>query len=210
MTGTGSFIEKDHKLYIVTATHVSKVMDSTAYVIIQGENNKPIKLDLKQLANPIKWIDHKEADLSILELNPSKELISKYLQQRFIPYEMIDTTPKSISRNTQLTIIGFPLGLGILGYFSPLTYRTFPSSGLLTLNRFDIKTPQTFIILENPSTEGYSGGPVYDLSIIESGVMKLTGNGTKLLGFIHGTLADGTGGKLTALTPAFYLSDLIK
>ncbi|UUW10205.1 serine protease [Flavobacterium plurextorum] len=208
--GTGSFISKDGKLYIVTASHVAKIMDSSSQIIIQGENNKPIKLDLTQLANPIKWIHHNEADLSVLELNPSQEIIMKYLQKRFVPYELIDTDKKAISRNTQLTIIGFPLGLGASEFFSPLTYRTFASSGLISLNRFDLNTPQTFIILENPSIGGYSGGPVYDLSIIESGNMQMTGSGTKLHGFIHGTLSDNTGGKLAAVTPSYYLSDLIK
>ena len=209
-TGTGSFISKNDEIYIVTATHVSKNMDDSAYVIIQGENNLPIKIELKKLSNPIKWIDHPIADLSVLKLNPEKEILEKFLQNRFVPFEMIEISKKAISRNTQLTIIGFPLGLGIYGLFSPLTYRTFPSSSLIDLNRFDNKTPQTFIILENPSIGGYSGGPVYDLSIIESGVMKLTGSGTKLHGVIHGTISDETGGKLAAITPAYYLTDILK
>jgi S1-C subfamily serine protease len=209
-TGTGSFITKGDDLYIVTASHVSKDMDDTSYVIIQGENNLPIKIELKKLANPIKWINHPIADLSVLKLNPEKVILDKFLQQRFISYSMIDISKNAISRNTQLTIIGFPLGLGASGHFSPLTYRTFPASSLIDLNRADTKTPQTFIILENPSIGGYSGGPVYDLSIIESGVMKLTGSGTKLHGFIHGTISDETGGKLSAITPAYYLADILK
>jgi len=210
ITGTGSFVAKGNDIYIVTASHVAKDMDDSAYIIIQGENNLPVKIELKKLANPIIWTNHKEADLSILKLNPEQGITQKYLQMRFIPFAMIDTNKVAISRNTQLTILGFPLGLGTAGYFSPLTYRTYPSSSFLTLNRADTKTPQTFIILENPSIGGYSGGPVYDLSIIESGVMRMTGNGTKLHGFIHGTISDETGGKLSAITPAFYLTDLIK
>lgn len=209
ITGTGSFIEKGNELYIITASHVSKAMDDSSYVIIQGKNNLPIKIELKKLANPIKWIDHPVADLSILKLNPEKLIMETYLQERFIPFSMIDISKNAIPRNIQLTIIGFPLGLGSNGFFSPLTYRTFPSSSLITLNRFDNQTPQNFIILENPSIGGYSGGPVYDLSIIESGIMKLTGNGTKLHGFIHGTISDETGGKLSAITPAYYLTDLL-
>lgn len=211
VTGTGSFISKGNDLYIVTAAHVAKEMDNSAYVIIQGKNNLPVEIDLLKLANPINWENHPEADLSILKLNPDNGIMQQHLQDRFIPFEMVvDTTKVPVPRNTQLTIIGFPLGLGAVGHFSPLTYRTFPSSSYITLNRFDLKTPQTFIILENPSIGGYSGGPVYDLSIIESGGMRMTGNGTKLHGFIHGTISADTGGKLAAITPAYYLSDLIK
>lgn len=210
LSGTGSFVMKGNDLYIVTATHVSKNMDKTASVIIQGKNNSPVTIQLSKLANPINWEDHPQADLSVLKLNPEPTIMKTHLQERFIPYEIVDTTKIAIPRNTQLTIIGFPLGLGTIGYFSPLTYRSFPSSSLITLNRADTKTPQTFIILENPSIGGYSGGPVYDLSIIESGLIKMTGNGTKLHGFIHGTISDETGGKLSAITPAYYLKDLIK
>lgn len=208
--GTGSFVAKGNEMYIVTATHVSKNMDKDAYVIIQGTNNSPVQIELSKLASPINWKDHPHADLSVLKLNPKKTVENAYLKGRFIPYDMIDTSKNALSRNTQLTIIGFPLGLGADGYFSPLTYRTFPSSGLITLNRFDTKTPQTFIILENPSIGGYSGGPVYDLSIMETGNLSMRGAGTKLHGFIHGTLSDDTGGKLSAITPAYYLIDLIK
>lgn len=210
LIGTGSFIVNGNDIYIVTATHVSKNMDKTAYIILQGTNNFPVKIELSKLANPIEWEDHPEADLSVLKLNPEPSILKNHLQDRFIPYEMVDTSKNAIPRDTQLTIIGFPLGLGATGHFSPLTYRTFPSSGLITLNRADTKTSQTFIILENPSIGGYSGGPVYDLSIIKSGNITMTGGGTKLHGFIHGTISDETGGKLTAITPAYYLKDLIK
>lgn len=210
VTGTGSFVSKDNNLYIVTAAHVAKEMDNSSYIIIQGKNNLPVKLDLLKLANPINWKNHPEADLSVLKLNPENGIMQQHLQERFIPFEMLDTNKVPVSRNTQLTIIGFPLGLGAVGNFSPLTYRTFPSSSYITLNRFDLNTPQTFIILENPNIGGYSGGPVYDLSIIESGNMRMTGKGTKLHGFIHGTISDNTGGKLAAITPTYYLNDLIK
>ena len=57
-TGTGSFISKNDEIYIVTATHVSKNMDDSAYVIIQGENNLPIKIELKKLYSRIKELGY--------------------------------------------------------------------------------------------------------------------------------------------------------
>ena len=208
--GTGCFIEKNGELYIITAAHVAKMMDIHSDVIIQGKNNKPVKLALFTLALPIEWKFHDKADLAILKLTPTQEVIQKYLQERFIPYNTIDTSEVSIPRNTQLTVIGFPLGYGVQEYFSPLTFRTFPSSGLITLKRADTKTLQTFIILENPSVGGYSGGPVFDLGIIQSGVMEMRSGRTKLHGFIHGTISDETGGKMAAITPAFYVKDFFK
>lgn len=208
--GTGCFIEKDGNLYIITAAHVAKMMDIKSDIILQGENNKPVRLPLFTLASPIKWQYHKKADLALLKLNPTRETKQKYLQSRFIPYSTIDTSEISIPRNIQLTIIGFPLGYGVQEYFSPLTYRTFPSSGLITFKRFDTMTMQTFIILENPSVGGYSGGPVFDLGIIQTGNLAMTTGKTKLHGFVHGTISDTTGGKMAAITPSFYVKDFFK
>ncbi|MFC2113307.1 serine protease [Bacteroidota bacterium] len=208
--GTGSFITKDNIPYLVTASHVAKIMDSMAYVLIQGDYNKPIKINLNDLANPIAWKHHPKADLSILVLNPNPKISNDLFKFRFIPYSMINTSKTPISRNIELTVIGFPLGLGAVGYFSPLTFRTHASSGFITLSRFDNGKPQTFIVLENPSIAGYSGGPVYDLSFVENKFMRSTGGGTKIEGFIHGTIFDSTGGKLATMTPAFYLNDLLE
>ncbi len=188
-------------------------MDKDSYILISDTNNKPHKFKLSEIANPIKWINHPIADISILKLTISKDVAEHYFKDKAIPLKMISNDRKAISRNTQLTVIGFPKGLGVdvdAEYFSPLTYRSFPSSGLITLNRFDIKTPQTFIILENPSVAGYSGGPVYDLSILEQGGNVTYIGATKLVGIIHGIIVDNTGGKLSAVTPSFYLFDLLK
>lgn len=209
-TGTGMFLVNNGETYIVTASHVANMMDESSYIIIQGDRNQPIKLQLKELSIPINWIHHSEADISILKIYPSVEINNKYLLDRFVPMDMIDSTKNNISRNKLLMIFGFPRGLGAEGYFSPLTYRSYPASGLITLLRFDIQTPQAFFILENPSVGGYSGGPVIDLGVIETPNSKSIYGPTKIHGFIHGTISDSTGGKLTAFTPAFYLYDFFK
>lgn len=115
-----------------------------------------------------------------------------------------------VSRDCELTSIGFPHGLGTSGMFSPLTYRSYASSGFITLNRFDIGTPCIFFLLENPSVGGYSGCPVFDLSYMVVGGMTVTKDKTRCYGIMHGTISDETGGKLAAVTPAYYLKDLIE
>jgi hypothetical protein len=66
--------------------------------------------------------------------------------------------------------------------------------------------------LESPSVGGYSGGPVFDLGYQIVGVMTTTTGSGKTIchGLIHGTISDDTGGKMAAVTPAFYLSDLLR
>ena len=210
--GTGILVVNErNNLFIVTAAHVAKFIDKNDYLILSGANDKPIIIYLKDLISTSKlnWKYHDVADLAVLELSPKPEKYN-YLKGKFLDLFYFETSKNAIKRNVQLTTIGFPLGLGAQEHFSPLTFRTFASSGLITMNRFDTKTPQTFIILENPSVGGYSGGPVFDLQLFDEGYIKTTGKGTRCIGFIHGTLFDDTGGKLAAVTPAYYLFDLIK
>lgn len=94
--------------------------------------------------------------------------------------------------------------------FSPLTYRSHAASAFITLNRFDKPVPSVFFLLENPSVGGYSGCPVFDLGYVVAGSMTNTKDKTRCYGIMHGTVVDDTGGKLAAVTPAFYLSDLLR
>lgn len=214
VTGTGTFIVKDETPYIVTANHVAKEINEKGYVIIKGNNDNPIRLNIVSLVGQktINWKIHPKADVAILKLNSEKWIVdSGYLEKRFLPNTIFYDTLKSVSRETALTVFGFPLGLGTEGFFSPLTYRTFFSSGLITLPRFDNKKLSTFILLENPSTGGYSGGPVFEMGIIETANVRMsTGRGTICYGIIHGTISDETGGKIAAITPSFYISELFK
>ena len=210
--GTGTFISHNGKLFIVTAEHVAKDMQLDFKVVVKGVNDLPIELsleDLTQQNSSIKWINHPVADLAILELNPKINILQTTLQNRFLPSENIHKPQTVVNRNTQLTVIGFPMGLGAVGHFSPLTFRTFASSGFLSLPRFDNGKQCTFIVLENPGVGGYSGGPVIDISIYENMGMQMTGMGTMIHGFLHGTISDQTGGKLAAVTPSHYLFDIL-
>jgi S1-C subfamily serine protease len=215
ISGSGLFVAKTQgKLYIVTAAHVAKSMDFTSYIIIRGNNDMPRKImimDLIDTATP-HWKYHNRADLAVLKLTPKRSILaSGVLNQKFFSLNNISSdSVRSVSRDVQLTVIGFPLSLGIEKRFSPLTYRTYASSGFLTLPRADTQTYSEFIVLENPSVGGYSGGPVFDTSITVINSMTSTGEGTTCYGFMHGTLSDETGGKLAAVTPSFFLFDLIK
>jgi len=211
-TGTGTFINHKDKLYILTAEHVAKDMKADCQFIVKGANDTPIILtleDLTQQTASLPWKVHATADMAVMQLNPKATILSTSLVRRFLPSDNIFVPYKAVDRNVQLTTIGFPLGLGAFGHFSPLTFRTYASSGLITLNRFDNKNPCDFFILENPGVGGYSGGPVVDISIYNNMGMQMNGDGTMIYGILHGTISDQTGGKLAAVTPSYYLFDLI-
>lgn len=113
-------------------------------------------------------------------------------------------------RHIQLTVLGFPKGLGAEGRFSPLSLQTLPASGILTLPGFDNGKKATFFILQNPAMGGYSGAPVIDVSLYQFGAVSTTGGGTRLFGLVHGTLSDDTGGKLAAVVPSAFIIEAIQ
>ena len=199
--GTGIFISKGSECFLLTASHVVKSMSATAYVILSDNTQNPQKVDLSILLGGGIFVNHPTADLAYakIQINTTNQT---YLQNRCFPYDHIELSVSPISKDIELTSIGFPLGLGAIGpKFSPLTFRTFVSSPQITLPRFDNKVNCDFIILELPSIGGYSGGPLFDLGYIKSAALTITTEKTILYGIVHGTLSDATGGRLAAITP---------
>ena len=129
--------------------------------------------------------------------------------RKFLPMDHFNLKQESVSRNFELTCIGFPRGLGTEGLFSPFTFRSFASSGFFRYPRFDTKQECIFFCLENPSVGGYSGGPILNLGYSTNGVFEIKKEKTLCLGIMHGTMCDDTGGKIAMVTPAFYLKDII-
>lgn len=212
VTGTALFIADEQRLFLVTASHVARQMSGSALAILRGLKDEPIKLKLTDLSGsaPYAWKYHPEADVAVLNLQPSQMVIQSYLQKRFLPTYILEDSLKAPARDLPLTVIGFPLGLGTEEHFSPLTLQTRSSSGLLRLSRFDNGVLSTFFICENPSIGGYSGAPCFDISIYKLGAMTTTGEGTKCYGLMHGTISDQTGGKLAAVVPSKFILDIIK
>lgn len=191
----------------MTATHVALGTTANSYIICCDDKSNPIQRCITNLNSKLNWINHTIEDISALELDVSNNI--DVLNNRCFPYNQIEFDYAKISRDDELTCIGFPNGLGALGRFSPFTFRTFASSSLITLLRFDINTPADFFCLEKPSVGGYSGGPVFDLGFRVVGNMFSSNGPTRLLGIMHGTICDVTGGKIAAVSPAFYLKDIL-
>jgi len=204
-TGTAIFISKQDEAYLLTAEHVVKNLNAQAYAVLAAADGTPITVLLSDLLGGATFDFHPTADLAKAKINITATN-STYLTERCFPYDQIDLTSNPISKDIELTTIGFPLGLGALGNkFTPLTYRTYAASPAITFSRFDNNVPSDFIILELPSVGGYSGGPTFDLGYVIVGAMTTTKERTVLHGIVHGTVTDATGGKLSAITPCKYL-----
>jgi len=204
--GTGVFIARGNDPYILTASHVVSKLAPSSYFIVSDAAGRPVKVpvgDFIPAANGFR--SHPVADLAIAKLSITQSNAS-LLAGRCFPFDQIDTSSNLVSKDVEMTTIGFPMGLGVSGpSFSPLTFRTYVSAPLITLPRFDNKIPCDFTILEMPSIGGYSGGPVFDLGYMISGLMTQAKEKTIMHGLVHGTISDPTGGKLAAITPLKYL-----
>lgn len=207
--GTGMFVVRGGvDPFLVTATHVAVSCNQVTQLVLSDASGNATSLRLLDFNTNLAWQHHPVADISILPIVPT-QVIAQHLQGRFLGYDHFHLDHTPVSRDFELTSVGFPNGLGAQGMFSPLTYRSYASSAFITFNRADTQTPSEFFLLENPSVGGYSGCPVFDLGYMIVGAMTTAKEKTVCYGIMHGTVSDATGGKLAAVTPAYYLRDLL-
>lgn len=208
--GTATLIVYKERPFLLTAAHVARAVSISGDIVLKGPGDRPLTTPIRNLCGNVQlsWRTHAEADLAAFEIFPADVATREALIGRFLPLEYFCSDVIAPSRTIPLTSVGFPLGLGASGFFSPLTFETRASSGLVTMLRADTKTPQAFFVLENPSVCGYSGCPVIDVSIYHHNMSVNTGGGTCFYGIMHGTLLDNTGGKMAMVTPSFYVHDL--
>lgn len=208
VVGTGVFIHKsDNEVYLVTASHVARSTTKDSSVAMGDSFNKCLEVPISDLST-FAWVHHPIADLASLKIQITSEN-TQFLAWRFLTIEHFNLSKESISRDCELTAVGFPNGLWVSNNFSPLTFRSYASSSFLTLPRADTQTLSDFFCLENPSIGWYSWGPVFDLWYMIVWAMKTMKDKTICHGFMHGTMSDDTGGKIALVTPSFYLWDII-
>lgn len=207
--GTGIFVAKSNaEQFIVTASHVAKSCGDDSTVVLSDQSGNSLSLDLTAFNPALAWSHHAVADIAVLPITMNPAILP-HMTNRFFPLDHFQLQRTPVSRDVEITSVGFPSGYGAEGMFSPLTYRSYASSSIITFPRFDTGAPCEFFCLENPSVGGYSGCPVFDLGIMVVGGMTSTKEKTECLGIMHGTIIDATGGKLSAVTPAYYLEGFI-
>lgn len=212
ITGTAFFVSDTISLYIVTAEHVAKEMTPNSDIVINGESDKPMVYKLRDLAfrkDSLKWTSNSYADVATLLLDNN----SKIFQHPYfvpIPIDIIESERVPI-REREVTTVGFPLGLGYEKHFSPISKVSKPSSGLIELPRFDNGVISTFFLLDDPSISGFSGSPVFELPTqLVAGKEPVFVNVYRLMGLVHGSIADKTGGGFAAIVPSRYIIETLK
>ena len=208
--GTGFFMAKDSAhLYLITANHVTKKFNDDTVVSMAGQGKNVISVLLKLLNNSAGIINHPSADVSAIPIDIA---VFNSLNADVIIYESSLIDPNkihSISRDEELTSIGFPNGLGVGIQFEPFSFRSYPASNLVeNVSGLDGGYVSDVFFMENASCGGYSGCPVIDLGYRVTGLLTQSYN-TYLYGVMHGTLSDNTGGKMSVVTPAYYILQII-
>ncbi|HHT9137772.1 MAG TPA: S1 family peptidase [Candidatus Wunengus sp. YC60] len=218
MVGTGFFLQTDLFSYIVTAEHVAKTLTTQSQITIRTKDGKSLTFlltDLVQNKEGDNWPAHKEADIALLPLKQDK-LLTEQFNNRFLPISLILKDKAAPIRVAALTVIGFPLGLPLTinadDPFSPISKETKPASDLLTLLRFDTKKPARFFLTQDPSIGGFSGAPIFDtgLPLQIDNTMYFRPSMPLVVGLVHGTLSDDTGGKMGAIVPSYYILEAIE
>lgn len=212
--GTGFFVSSTGP-YLVTASHVAAFLTPASKITFRAKSDTPVSLSLMELTagvSQLQWRLHPEADVAVLRLTLNAQT-APFMQGRFLKLEMIDSAESAPLRERTVTVMGFPLALETTGRFSPITSDGKPASGLLRIPRADTKKEATFFLLDKPSIGGFSGGPVYLLPApYASGgalVFSDVSAPPKVVGLVHGTISDNTGGKLAAIVPSRFIHDTI-
>jgi len=212
--GTAFFVDAGSP-FLVTAEHVAKELTTTSSIAVRDDGDVPVKLKIGDLVSGVlqlPWTKHREGDVAVLKLSSTSRLGER--KKRFFSVKQLPSQEGTPSRQMILTIMGFPLALGTSGRFSPISTEVKASSGLLRFNRFDTKTEATFYVVDKPSIGGYSGAPVFlapQPAYTSAGKFTIPGanNPTLMVGLVHGTISDSTGGKLWAIVPPSIIFEVI-
>lgn len=215
--GTGFFVSSDKHLFLVTASHVARIMTVDSSITIATKDGKPFRFhfsDLVTQSKDLPWHIHPKADIAVLRIIASPDFVAKNLGGHFFPIAWLERAKEAPLRALTLTILGFPLELGVSEYFSPISKDTKAASGLLEIPRADNRAMATFFVIQDPSIGGFSGAPLFDTrmpySKVNVGILVEMGLEPRVLGLVHGTISDNTGGKLGAIVPAFLIIEALE
>lgn len=203
--GSGFFVATRTDAYLVTAAHVAQDMDRSARVSFGGPGGRMQTILLSDLVprrGPVPWAALRHADAAVLRIpRPPHELLGHFLPARLLPTR--DGVPDG---SLDLTITGFPLGLASERHFAPIAKHAHAASGILRFQGEDMGGPADYFLLDQPSTGGYSGAPVFvapQIELDDTGRVSLVG--PRCVGLVSRTISDESEGQFAAIVPAYVI-----
>jgi hypothetical protein len=212
MSGTGVIVGYQNETYLVTAKHVAQKTSIAWSAIISGPNDLAVTFPFTEFTGYTKdmpWITHPVADVAVLRLKGDSKYCKSGMIHRF-DISVFVRTEEAPGREKVLTILGFPLALGIGQKISPLEKETKAASGLYDIP--DGPNMITVFFLSDPSIDGYSGAPVFSFPIVIGGgstTIRVDSGRTICYGLVSATLSDRTGGKLARVVPSSQICETI-
>ncbi len=212
--GSGFFIARGIDIYLVTAEHVARMLTSSSKVKFKGSDGQKKEFKFSDLRKDrnipkrLNWTRHPEADVAVLHIGIFNEVIEDI---RPLDYDSLERTLSAPNRFNEITILGFPLGLGLTpDTISPISLNTHPASDIVYFPRFDNDIINPFIIMDDPSVGGFSGGPAMEIRKTPNNFPMIEGQPVrfqpKIIGLVHGTL----GGGFSAIVPAFQIKETLE
>lgn len=207
ISGTGFLVKAENEaIYLVTATHVARDTTTQTDIWLKNpETGLPLSFKLNLFNPMVMWLYHPIADMAILEVKCGRTIKCPPFTFDLSPYLLgisffegdFNCVPE---RETSLTMYGMPDVYSDLE-FAPFTCDSNPASNLWVAH-FDV-TGSMFkcFMLDKPSIQGFSGGPVVSFEDSDN---------PRCFGIVHGTRQDNTGGKLAIVVHSAYLYELLE
>jgi hypothetical protein len=198
--GSGFLVRAGDDVLLVTADHVTQGLYPGWTLAVVGDNGQAAPLSLGKAP----WTRSDRSDVAVTRLLPDNDALRGGLLARALPIAYLEARPNPPDTDVVLTVLGFPLGLYSPEHFGPLLIETKAASGILRQARFDTGEACDFIFLQQPSIGGLSGAPVFDMgkSYLLSDNQLRPRHGISIVGIMHGTVSDTSGGKLAAVVPS--------
>lgn len=209
--GTGFIIGYHNQTYLVTAKHVAQETSIAWSATISGPNDRAVTFpftDFTGYTKDLPWVPHPLADVAVLRLSGDSKYCRSGMVSRF-DISVFVRTPMAPAREKALTIVGFPLALGVRQKISALTKETKAASGLYEIPKS--AGTITVFFLSDPGVDGYSGSPVFafPIEMVVRGATVRVGRQTQCYGLVSATVSDKTGGKLAQVVPSSQVYETI-
>ena len=194
--------------YLVTAKHV--ILDGTGKPAGQGSfffndkdgKRKSLTFQFMEEKPSSRWFLHDTADVAIHPMwRPTEVEMVFGAAPDATPNTNVVYTPSILD---SVYAVGFPMALGVGDGLSPIAAECKIASLKQDISgRANNGMPisGTFILLDQPLAQGYSGSPIYACP---------SPNTLCLLGVMSSVNSDATGGKISLVVPVDYIIEILK
>jgi S1-C subfamily serine protease len=206
--GTGFFVRHRDRSFIVTAKHVVGGTNTAGTVCLIDTNSSLSAVELETMREHsvgARWFLHPKADVALHPYwrPPDLDIANTDLREEILRTNAVELL-------SPVCAVGFPLLLGVGHKISPILTQCQVASWLTAMPSESADV--SFILLDKPLAQGYSGAPIFTMHPDPGGVMRFQGpeSSSELIGIYRGQLRDEGGGKVSIIVPAKYILEIFQ